>query len=58
MTSTGNYSISKSLTISNFPSMMQRKRFDYSLGLEALPLLQAGDILVQVSPHAFGPCRF
>ena len=37
---TFNYNISKSLIISNFLSLMQRKRFDYSPGLEALPLLQ------------------
>jgi len=36
---TGNCSISKSL-ISNLLGLMQRKRFDYSPGLEALPLLQ------------------
>ena len=36
---TFNYNISKSLIISNFLSLMQRKRFDYSPGLEALPLL-------------------
>lgn len=36
---TCNYNISKSLIISNFLSLMQRKRFDYSPGLEALPLL-------------------
>ena len=37
---TRNYNISKSLIISNFLSLMQRKRFDYSPGLQALPLLQ------------------
>ncbi len=37
---TSDYEISKSLIISNFLSLMQRKRFDYSPGLEALPLLQ------------------
>jgi hypothetical protein len=37
---TCNYNISKSLIISNFLSLMQRKRFDYSPGLQALPLLQ------------------
>jgi len=44
---TGNCSIRKSLIISNFLSLMQRlleshaaQRFDYSPGLEALPLLQ------------------
>ncbi len=37
---TFNYNISKSLIISNFLSLMQRGRFDYSPGLDALPLLQ------------------
>lgn len=37
---TGNYNISKTLIISNFLSLMQHRRFDYSPGLEALPLLE------------------
>ena len=37
---TGSCSIRKSLIISNFLSLMQRKRLDYSPGREALPLLQ------------------
>ncbi len=41
---TSDYEISKSLIISNFLSLMQRKRFDYSPGLEALPLLQQKEI--------------
>jgi len=36
---TGNYGIRKSLIRSNFLSLMQRKRFGYSPGLEALPAL-------------------
>jgi hypothetical protein len=37
---TRNYNISKTLIISNFLSLMQHRRFDYSPGLEALPLLE------------------
>ena len=36
----GNFSLRKSLIILNLLGLMQRKRFDYSPGLEALPLLQ------------------
>ncbi|MCX6677398.1 MAG: hypothetical protein NTU95_05575 [Methanothrix sp.] len=37
---THNYNISKTLIISNLLSLMQRRRFDYSPGLEALSLLE------------------
>jgi hypothetical protein len=37
---THNFNISKSLLISNFLSLMQRRRFDYSPDLQALPLLE------------------
>jgi len=37
---TGNYNISKTLIVSNFLSLMQHRRFDYSPDLQALPLLE------------------